>query len=298
MAESTYITRRTQWKHYFDFCATHDVIPLPASVDTICLYLAYMADSFVYSSIQNYLSAVWVLHRVNGVPHVDIRDTTISFTLKGIRRVLGDEKVSAVPITVQDLKAIYSILDMSLSEDMAFWMSLIIGFRGLLRKSNLFEKEMALRVCDIQSTSWGVLLSLRRTKTIAFRERVLEIPLVSIPNSIFCVKFYIGCLLALVQHPSARSQFLSYVKGSKIIPCTYQWFSHKLSQACVRLGLNKYTSHSLRRGGATALADADIPLFDIKNTGDWKSMAVLLYLERSLDSRIAIDRRSTAIMFR
>ena len=52
------------------------------------------------------------------------------------------------------------------------------------------------------------------------------------------------------------------------------------------VGLSRYTSHSLRRGGATALAEANVPLHDIKVIGDWKSLSVLLYLERSLESKI------------
>ena len=282
MAESTYCTCRSQWKHYLHFCALYDLTPLPAKADTICMYLSYMADSFVYSSIINYLSAVWVLHRVNGVPHVDINDSSIKFTLKGIRRVLGDSSTSAIPMTVADLRLIFETLDMSNTEDLVFWLSLIMGFRGLLRKSNLFECGLALRDADVRIMSWGVLLVLNRTKTISFRERILEVPLVTIPNSNFCVKHFALCLRALVDHPTAHSHFLCYTSRSQIILCTYQWFSKRLSNVCARLGLNKYTSHSLRRGGATALANAEIPLHNIKDLGDWKSMAVLLYLDRSL----------------
>ena len=133
--------------------------------------------------------------------------------LSGIPLTIGDASVSAVPITVADLEEIYSILNMSV----AFWLSLIIGFRGLLSKSNLFEKDMALRVMDLRRESWGVLLSLQRTKNISFKERVLEIPLVSIPNSIFCVECYSGCLLALVNHPSAFSHLLFHHQISTCI---------------------------------------------------------------------------------
>ena len=275
------------------FCDQFELEPLPASAGTICLYLAYMAETFVYSSIQNYLSAVWVLHHVHSIPHIDIHDHGIKFTLQGIRRVLGDATNSATPMTVQDLKKIYTMLDMSCSEDLAFWLSLILGFRALLRKSNLFESGLALVHND-----GGVLLSLRRTKTICFRECVLEIPLVSLPNSIFCVKFYSIFLRSILIHPSPQSHFLSYHSGSGIIPCTYQWFSKRLSSACVSLGLNKYTSHSLRKGGATTLANAEVALHDIKSIGDWKSWSVLLYLDRPIGSKIELDRKCASKIFR
>ena len=38
------------------------------------------------------------------------------------------------------------------------------------------------------------------------------------------------------------------------------------------------------------LAENGVSLADIKNLGDWKSLSVLLYLTRSLDSKVALDR--------
>ena len=297
MSDNTFSTRKCQWKHYLEFCSLYELVPLPATAETVCLYLTHMADTFVYSSIVNYLSALWVLHRVNNIPHIDIHDQSIAFTLKGIRRVLGDSSNSAVPISVMDLRQIYAILDLTKTEDLAFWLSLIMGFRSLLRKSNLFEDGMAIRVCDISYHNWGVMLSVHRTKTICFGERVLEIPLAVIPSSIFCVKFYALCLMSMVNYPTHQSHLLTYVRGNQNYKCTYQWFSNKLSSACKVLGLNMYTSHSLRRGGVTALANAQVPLHDVKVIGDWKSLSVLLYLDRTLESKIDLDRRNVMALF-
>ena len=41
------------------------------------------------------------------------------------------------------------MLDMSRSEDVAYWVSILLGFRGLLRKSNIVEEDMAVRVKDV-----------------------------------------------------------------------------------------------------------------------------------------------------
>ena len=295
MADSTYKTRRCQWRHYLQFCALFELAPLPASSETVCLYLTYMAETFVYSSIVNYLSAVWVLHRVNNVSHINIHDQSILMTLRGIRRVLGDSSTSAAPITVSDLRKIFRIMDLTKSEDVAFWLSLIMGFRALLRKSNLFEEGLALRVCDITYRPWGLLLTIRRTKTICFKERVLEIPLVSVPFSEFCVRFYSLCLMNMVSYPTHQSHLLSFMRGQNYYQCTYQWFSNRLSSACGVLGLSKYTSHSLHRGGAMALENVDVPLHDIKVIGDWKSLSVLLYLERPLESKIELDRKKRSL---
>ena len=44
MADSTSATCWSQWKHYFKFCELYDQIPLPVSLDTVLLYLAYMSE--------------------------------------------------------------------------------------------------------------------------------------------------------------------------------------------------------------------------------------------------------------
>jgi hypothetical protein len=42
-----------------------------------------------------------------------------------------------------------------------------------------------------------------------------------------------------------------------------------------------YASHSLRRGGCTALKNAGVPLHVIMHIGRWKSAAALLYMDFS-----------------
>ena len=69
MADSTAVTRKSQWKCYFRFCSEYELEPLPASLDTVLLYIVFLADRLKYVSIINYLSALWVLHRINGIPH-------------------------------------------------------------------------------------------------------------------------------------------------------------------------------------------------------------------------------------
>ena len=78
---------------------------------------------------------------------------------------------------------------------------------------------------------------------------------------------------------------------------SYEWYSARLRKLTTRIGLEgKVTSHSLRRGGATYLNSIGISLVDIKQRGDWRSLAVLLYLTDSLDTRISKDKVVTAFM--
>ena len=161
--------------------------PLPAALETVLLYLAYLADSKSYVTIINYLSAVWSFHRVNGVPHIDTSSFPIKMTLKGIHRTNRDSKNQAAVLTVNDLHHIFTCLDLLQSEHVAFWLDGIFCFRGLLRKSKVVERDLALLVSDAMVQLWGLLIKVRRTKTITCRERVLEIPFNVLPSFIFCV---------------------------------------------------------------------------------------------------------------
>ena len=297
MAESTKSARTSQWRIYLRFCDSYDRQALPADVETVLLYLAFLAQNRSYVTIINYLSAVWSLHKVNGIPHVDPSTFEIQMTLKGIKRTLGDVRSQARPITVKELRLIFTALDMSDSQDAAFWLALIISFRGLLRKSNVVEQGMAILLSDVEFTSWGVIVKLRRTKTITCKERVLHVPFVTLDSSIFCVRRFILLLQTLVVFPSPDSQLVSYMCGGRCVRATYNWLRSKLTGISRTLNLSYLTSHSLRRGGATALADADFTLLQIKDMGDWSSLAVLQYITKTLDARKELDKRMSQALF-
>ena len=296
MADSTATTRKSQWRCYLRFCSEYDLVPLPATLDTVLLYIVYLADRFKYVSIINYLSALWVLHKINGIPHVDPSSFEIKMTLKGVRRTIGDVSIQARPISLGELRRIFSSLDLECSEDVAYWVALLLGFRGLLRKSNIVEEGLALLVSDVNVNDWGLLAVVRRSKTICFHEREMLIPFTIIRGSIFCVYTYVKLLLGLVSH-TGNHQLISYRRRGILVRGTYNWLRGRIKRSCEVLGLSTVTTHSLRRGGSTALMEAKIPLLDIRQMGDWKSMSVLLYLSRSVSSRIELDRQIATKLF-
>ena len=297
MAESTLATRRSQWRKFVQFCVVYDRIALPASLETILLYLAFLAEKFKYVSIINYLSAVWVFHKVNGYEHVDPKSFPIVITLRGIRRTLGDVSIQARPVSVTELKMIFSVLDMSVDEDLALWVAILLCFRGSLRKSNVVEEGLAVEVNDVVVFPWGLLLSVRRTKTISFRERVLTIPFTYLHGSCFCVCHYVKLLLQRGRISNRPHQLVAYVKGDKWVRGSYSWLSKRVKMVCNVLQLQELTTHSFRRGAATALAEVGVALSDIRDLGDWRSMSVLLYLKRDLMSKVRLDQEIVGKLF-
>ena len=287
----------SQWKIYLTFCEDFKLVPLPASMDTILLYLAFLADTRSYVTIINYLSAVWSLHKLNNLPHLDPSSFPIQMTLSGIRRTLGDCAHQATALSVKDLRLMFTRLDLQESEDVAFWLAIIFCFRGLLRKSNVVEQGLAVLLSDVSLEPWGLVLHIRRTKTITCRERVLEVPFNRLPNSIFCACRFLSLLISMVPFPSPMSQLISYTRRGKWVRGTYTWFNTKLAGICAGINLSGVSTHSLRRGGATALYQAGFSLLEIRDIGDWSSLAVLQYLAKSLNKRRELDEKMCDALF-
>lgn len=299
MAESSWRTRRTQWKHYYQFCEGLQVYPLPCSSHNLCLYIAFMARRFKYVSILNYVSAVRTLHKVYGVPPPPPDDFLVRSTLMGTRRLLGDTCFSSDPLLPKQLYRMYPLLNMTKTEDLVLWTAIVLSFRGLLRKSNVCMGQNALLRSDVSFFSWGVVLHLRRTKTIQYRERVHDVPIAEVGGPLCAVTF----LHIMHQKvPAKPNQYLFGLLMKNVYkPIRYEWFSKKLRHLVKISGVGDtghYTSHSLRRGGATALALAGVPLHNIQKIGDWKSLAVLLYLATPLEYRIMSEKLSAQKMVR
>lgn len=106
-AASTWKSRQSQLRRYFKFCHSYKLQPLPASVDTVCLYVTYLSSQVKYKTICNYVSALWALHNYFGFPPSAKGSFLVQCTLQGAQRLLGDSTLSADPILPEDLFKMY-----------------------------------------------------------------------------------------------------------------------------------------------------------------------------------------------
>ena len=136
---------------------------------------------------------------------------------------------------------------------------------------------------------WGVVISVRWSKTIQFQERVVSIPLPRVPGSIFCPVAAISHAFSFTVGAPAHSQAFLWVAPSlHLREFSYGLFMSKLRACLILCGLpgKDFGSHSFRRGGASFAFSVGVPVELIKLLGDWKSNAVLLYLTVPLQIRI------------
>ena len=147
----------------------------------------------VFQFCQTYLNAVRLVHLEAGLQNPLEKNSYVSSILKDVRRLKGNASLQKLPITLDILKHVFLVLDLHSSFDRAFWAACLVGFFSFFRKSNLlipshllFDPGRNLCANDVQFTDEGVILTVRWSKVIQFKERVLHIPLPKIPNSPFC----------------------------------------------------------------------------------------------------------------
>ena len=140
-----------------------------------------------------------------------------------------------------------------------------------------------------------MILRVRRSKTIQFKEWVLEIPVARCCNTKLCAVYWTEKHFAQMQAAPGDIAFrIPDETGS--VPLSYRVYQEtlKLFANIAGLGGEDFTPHSLRRGGCTYLTMCGISIEEIKARGDWATKTVYDYLKTPLQARILNDLRVAA----
>jgi integrase len=160
-SDSTLRAYRSDWRQFEAWCRKQGFCELPASPDTVALYLGEMAASHRPSTLARWLTSINKVHRAAGHPAPALSEhLSVGETLKGIRRVHGTAPEAKRALFTEQLRAMVDALPPGLIglRDRAL---LLIGFAGAFRRSEL----VALRVEDIEETREGLLIRIARSKT-------------------------------------------------------------------------------------------------------------------------------------
>ena len=97
-------TIRHSGRAYLYFCFSLDLEPLPATLDTVCLYCQFLSRSMTPQSIRNYLSGVKLLHVFKGFEFPFYETPQLKLTLRGLDRILKHALTHAPPVTPELLR--------------------------------------------------------------------------------------------------------------------------------------------------------------------------------------------------
>ena len=293
-AEGTVKNLRIQWESYLSFCLYFGLSYLPADTNILCLYAQCLCRTFKSThSVRNYISGIKTMHYVLGYPTDNINNFLLNLSLKGIARLKPHCVKQALPITPDMLVQMSSFMDFSDPNDLRYWCLFLFAFYLFARKSNLVpttKKDLKSKNFLLQNSvseeEKFLLVTMNWSKTIQFGERILQIPLISIPGSILRP---VAAFKAMCRKIKAKSDapLFSLTRGRYV---TYSKFQSKFKGLITKLSLNPdlYSSHSFRRSGATFAFKSGVSSELIQLQGDWKSDAYKRYLSFSLDDKLSV----------
>ena len=298
-APGTKLNFVSKLKTFLLFCLYFSLEILPVSELTLCLYAQFLSRTFhSVSAIKAYVQAIKSLHEHIGASVSSFSGYQLKITLRGLARLLRKPPAQARPFTPQMLLDIHKGLAFSNLEDMVFWSILLTGFFSFARVSNLIQtnvNDFHLRRSQVKITGEVMLLVFPKTKTIQFGERVLKVPLVAIAGSPMCPVSAYQRMIAAIPAPAGAAAF-SYLKSGMLKPYTYAKFQRKLKDSVRKLGKNPrlYSSHSMRRGGASTAFKAGAPGEVVRSQGDWATDSYLSYLRFPHTTRLSLAESMAA----
>ena len=296
-SKNSLATRSVQIRRYLIFVeeVSIDRSPIPCSSERVALYATWLARDLSYRSILNYLSGLNFFLKQNGSGGIVYDDYIVAATLKGIRRGKGDAPRRAPPMLPSMMLKIFDLLTASPGHT-AWRAAMLLSFRALLRKSQVTESEASLLRSDFSFFDWGMIVKVRKCKTIQFGERVLEIPVSRCCKTDLCAVHWTARHFAEVPADQGDIAF-RIPAGRGSLPMTYGAYQAMLKRFSNMAGLGEceFTSHSLRRGG-TYLAMCGASIEEIKVRGDWASETVYAYLKTPLQVRIINDIRVSSTL--
>lgn len=291
LSASTKRSYSSQLKSYLEFCENMGYDPVPVKGINLLRYTAFLSRRLAPQSVSAYLNVVRLLHLEANLPNPLVNNFPLDSLLKGIKKEKGVQVKQAFPVTPHALMAVSQCIDLSSPYWQAFWAACLVGFFAFLRKSNLFphkdQNHHLQRQQVVLDDSGQVCLNISSTKTIQCRERVLTIPLPTIPSHPLCPVAAVSQLLKSNPKISGSYPLFSYNTPLGIKAIGYNQFVKDLRICLEKVGFPSkvYSGHSLRRGGASFALQCGVPGEIIKVLGDWRSEAYQRYLDTTVQTR-------------
>ena len=270
---------------YFGFCT------LPATEDSLCMFLELMSLTCGYAHCKALLSTVKYLHAAMGY---NFEHTfSLDCTLQGLKRRLSRTPFQVLPIDPGVLRLMYQHIDINKKSDLALWCSFLTAFFCLFRKANTVPKDDKFDPnCVLTRDNIGIDKSTRMvyiyvgfSKTNQYRKNDRCIPIPSNEDPCLDLFRHLDKLFTKVDADPTDPAF-TYGKNQFV---NYRVFTARLKELLTKSGLEPslYSGHSFRRGGASFLFSIGGSQLMVQVLGDWSSMVYTRYLYMSADDRMA-----------
>ncbi|MFZ9035269.1 MAG: site-specific integrase [Francisellaceae bacterium] len=263
-AERTILRYHVAWKLFSRYCHSRGVSPLPAKSEVLFAFFSYMHQkSYKLNTITITKAAIEYYHEKNN--HIAaVKHPRVLQLLDGIRRDLGYQTHSSLPLTVQQLKEICHSIKLQSLPDYRDKAMLLLGFFAGLRPSELITLER--KHCQLSHK--GLMLKLIKTKADQYAVgHTLAIPY-NHKSPLFCP---VTALQIWLHKAAIHDGFLfrGFYKGGhkfRQSHLSYQGFYRMFKQRASSVGIDvsKMTPHGLRSGFNTMASHAGASLHKMR----------------------------------
>ncbi|MBF0366615.1 MAG: site-specific integrase [Oligoflexia bacterium] len=251
---------------------------LPAKTEAVLRYLHAFAETLTPGTLSRHVTAIKQWHRYQHFPD-PTEAPIISKTLTGIARVHGKPKAKAPPLLPEHLIKITKYLESQTTLAAIRDSALIqVGFLGALRRSEL----VAITIENIHWQSEGIEIMIPKSKT----DQLNTGQYCAIPNgnNQFCA---IRALKMWLEMANIKAGFIfrrihrgNNISEVSITPDSVNSILKKHAHSAGLENAIEFSSHSMRRGLATAAGRKGVSLAAIMRQGRWKQVnTVLEYIE-------------------
>lgn len=294
LADNTHRTYSSAQRQYFTFCETHQLTAIPASEETLSLFVAFLAERLKPQSIKVYLAGIRAIHISHGFHNPLTHTIKLKQTLRGIEREHSSSAKQKLPITFDLLCRLQYLIDPHSDDDAVYWAAMTTAHFLLLRAGEFtiksktsYDVQTLLRLQDVNlhTTHTGceyVALHLRKSKTDQ-QHRGVVLYAGHAAHAVCAV-----CALKTnlkIQHARPRSTPSDPLfQLSSGLPLARSDLTTFLSMLLRLVGLDPqhYSGHSFRIGGATSATIAGLNDYEIKLLGRWSSDCYKRYIRSPL----------------
>jgi site-specific recombinase XerD len=159
-ADSTVRAYESDLKSFCAWAKEQGRTCLPASAETVSLWLAWASSIYRPASIERKLAAITVAHTSAGYES-PTSHAVVKAVLKGIRRAKGVAQTCKSALSVDDLRMMLARVNTARLIGLRDYALLLVGFASALRRSEL----VGLDVADVRFEPEGIVLAIRKSKT-------------------------------------------------------------------------------------------------------------------------------------
>ena len=253
------------------------------------------------STMVTHLSAIGFFHRIkygtNPLNHM----SRVQLMLKGLKRAQGPTK-RKLPITVEDLRALKGLLNLSDPDQLCLWTTILTGWFFMLRMSEFLvtnskhappgrhplHMDDVQPLCEGRPTHWGahvdeISVHISGSKTDRMNQGCVRSHTrvgPESPNADICV---VSAFVMLFSEFPAKFSKRTHTpiatwRNGMAIPAEEVTALLRAAAASSGNSPGAYSLHSLRSGGATALYQATHDIDLVARFGRWKSKCISVYL--------------------